>query len=272
MSTFDQLMPTPLEYPVFPGLLPDAGVEQHRYRATFASTWDDLDAILRLRFDVFNGEMGEGLSRSLESRRDFDEFDPVFHHLMVVDRPGASVVGTYRMQTSGMAYCHRGFYSDAEFDLGAMPKHILDNAVEIGRTCVAREHRNSLVLLLLWKGLARYLAQTGCRYMFGCCSIPSQDPEYGLAALRQFEERGHMHPDFRIQPRPGRHCETARPEDAWPAVTLPPLFRLYFRYGAKVCGPPALDREFKSIDFLLLFDMASLDVDAQQRFFDGQPQ
>jgi putative hemolysin len=28
--------------------------------------------------------------------------------------------------------------------------------------------------------------------------------------------------------------------------------------GAKICGPPAIDPEFKTIDFLTLMDLASL--------------
>jgi putative hemolysin len=264
-------MPAHLEYPVFPALLPAAGVDQHRYRATFASTRDELDAILQLRYEVFNTEMGEGLDASRDTRRDFDEFDPVFHHLMVIDRPEAAVVGTYRMQTSAMASRHRGFYSDAEFDLSALPRHVLDSAVEVGRTCVAPAHRNTVVMLLLWKGLARYLASTGTRYLFGCCSIPSQHPEHGRHAMRLFERGGHLHPDVVVHPRPGWECDGEGPADGG-ELTLPPLFRLYLRYGAKVCGPPALDRQFKTIDFLLLLDIAQLAGDARARLFDGRPQ
>lgn len=267
MSPLDQLLPAHHAYPVFPSLLPPACVEQHRYRVTFANTRDDLDAVLRLRYDVFNQELGEGLDVSCRTQRDFDEFDPVFHHLMVVDRPDASVVGTYRMQTSHMALRHRGFYSDGEFDLSAMPPHILENAVEVGRTCIARQHRNTVVLLLLWRGLARYLSQTGTRYLFGCCSLPTQDPADGVAAFRYFERTGHLHSAIRVQPRPGWVCGAEGLAHERTDVNLPPLFRLYLRYGAKVCGPPALDRHFKTTDFLLLLDLASLHRDARRRLF-----
>jgi putative hemolysin len=36
--------------------------------------------------------------------------------------------------------------------------------------------------------------------------------------------------------------------------------------GAKICGPPALDRQFKTIDFLTLLDLRALPVGVRQRF------
>jgi putative hemolysin len=32
----------------------------------------------------------------------------------------------------------------------------------------------------------------------------------------------------------------------------------YLAVGAQICGPPAIDREFKTIDFLTLLDLPSL--------------
>ena len=33
-------------------------------------------------------------------------------------------------------------------------------------------------------------------------------------------------------------------------TAIPKLLRAYLAVGAKICGPPALDRQFKTIDFL----------------------
>jgi putative hemolysin len=257
-------------YPVFPALLPPREIVQHRYSAAFATRPDHLDAVLRLRFEVFNLEMGEGLGPSFETCRDTDEFDPVFHHLMVVDHPHSAVVGTYRMQTSTMAARHRGFYSDGEFDLSAIPASVRENAVEVGRTCIARAHRNSVVFLLLWKGLAGYLSRSGTRYLFGCCSLPTTNPAHGLAAMRYFERSGHVHPSLWAMPRPGWICDAPGESRDAAEFALPPLFRLYLRYGARVCSPPAMDRHFKTIDFLLLLDLNGLRDQTRRRFFDDQ--
>jgi putative hemolysin len=42
---------------------------------------------------------------------------------------------------------------------------------------------------------------------------------------------------------------------------------IYRRYGGKVCGPPAIDRRFKTIDFLVLLDVAALSTRARRSFF-----
>lgn len=34
--------------------------------------------------------------------------------------------------------------------------------------------------------------------------------------------------------------------------------RAYLSFGAKICSEPAIDREFKTIDFLAIFDFESL--------------
>jgi len=47
------------------------------------------------------------------------------------------------------------------------------------------------------------------------------------------------------------------------AEAVPHLLRL----GAKVCSEPAIDRAFKTIDFLVLFDLFEMDRQMQQMFF-----
>jgi putative hemolysin len=47
------------------------------------------------------------------------------------------------------------------------------------------------------------------------------------------------------------------------------LLRAYLTLGAKICGPPALDRQFKTIDFLTLVDLVKMPALARQRFFGG---
>ena len=51
-------------YPGRPELLPDFEAEAGRYVVRFARTPEELDAALRLRFEVFNLELSEGLASS----------------------------------------------------------------------------------------------------------------------------------------------------------------------------------------------------------------
>jgi putative hemolysin len=43
------------------------------------------------------------------------------------------------------------------------------------------------------------------------------------------------------------------------------LLAAYLALGAGICGPPAIDREFKTIDFLTLVDLHSPTMQALQR-------
>src|SRR5919112_234562 len=187
-------------YPVRPELLPEFEAEAGRYAVRFARTPDELDAVLRLRFEVFNLELGEGLDSSFLTRRDEDEFDTTSHHLLVVERAGGRAVGTYRLRALEVDVESRGFYSAGEFNLSCLPPQVAGESVEIGRACIAREHRNTQVLFLLWRGLAAYLGHNRKRYFFGCCSLPATDPRAGARALRLLEREGHMHPAFYVPP------------------------------------------------------------------------
>jgi putative hemolysin len=244
---------------------PRAEIGDSKYAVRFAETAAEVDAVLKLRFDVFNLELGEGLESSFLTGRDEDGFDGSCHHLMVVERASGDVVGTYRLQTGVMAAEARGFYSAGEFDLSHLPAAVLADAVEVGRACIARAHRNTRVLFLLWKGLAAYLAHHRKRYFFGCCSLPSQDAREAQRVSRFLERGGHMHPGLAVPPRPGFECDEADADDAPPRI--PPLFGIYLRYGAKVCSPPAIDRAFGTTDFFILFDADAMDRRTHRMFF-----
>jgi putative hemolysin len=256
-------------YPIFADSIPQKELREGRYNVRFASSRKELDAVLKLRFEVFNLELGEGLDSSFLTGRDIDEYDATCHHLIVEDSETNQIVGTYRMQTGEMAVAGRGFYSSTEFDLSHFPAGLLADSVELGRACVERNHRNAHVLLLLWKGLARYVAHNQKRYLFGCCSLTSQDSSEGLQVMELLERDGNLHEHLCVHPRPGFECTAG--EDRAVArdrsVSLPKLFRIYMHYGAKVCGAPAIDRRFKTIDFLVLFDVFEMDPQTRMMFF-----
>lgn len=257
-----------LPYPSFPHLLPVEELAAGRYVVRFARSVEDLDAIERLRFEIFNLELGEGLDSAYATGRDHDELDPHFHHLLIACQTTGEVVGTYRLQTSEMARSRQGFYSAGEFELGGLPRDFIENAVEVGRACVAKDHRNGRVLNLLWRGLALYLLHNAKRYIFGCCSLTSQDVAVGQATMAFLEREGCLHPTLLAPPLAGMGCADADPDAVIAAtVSIPPLFQSYLQLGAKVFGPPAIDRQFKTIDFLVALDVASLDEHSYRFFF-----
>lgn len=255
------------DYPRQAAGLPPMVLDRGEYRLHFAATPGELDEILRLRYDVYNLEMGEGLDESARTGRDADAFDAQCHHLLVRHKDSGECVGTYRLQTAGMARAGCGFYIDQEFRVGDLPAAIREEAVEVGRACIGRAHRNGQVLHLLWKGLANYLLWNNKRYLFGACSLASQDPVDGLVLYRELSASGHLHPEIRVEPRPEWECRVqgALPLNA-EVPEIPRLLQGYLNLGGSVCGEPALDRAFKTIDYLVLLDVESMPAGLFRRF------
>ena len=234
-----------------------------RYTVSLAQHAGDLVAAQRLRYSVFNLELREGLPGSVANGLDVDEFDDVCDHLIVRERETDSVVGTYRMQTGETAVAHRGYYCDREFDLCPM-ESLRGSILELGRACIAREHRNQVVLGLLWKGIANHARRSGARYLIGCSSLSSQDESAGLALYRGLALRYLVTPAWRTRPKPGWTCTDDGVNRT--AIALPRLMASYLALGARICGEPAIDREFRTIDFLTLLDLEEMPARVVHKF------
>ena len=129
---------------------------------------------------------------------------------------------------------------------------------------MAKAHRNLSVLQLLWRGIAFYARTHGARFLIGRSSIHSQDPQVG-AALYSSLVRTHLAPvELRTRPLSGAVCPLDTLAEHPPE--LPKLLEAYLALGARICGPPALDREFKTIDFLTLLDLKTLHPHIAEKF------
>lgn len=227
-----------------------------RYVAGFANSAKCVEAAQRLRFQVFNIELEEGLASSMETGLDADRYDKQMTHLVLMDQKTGHIVGTYRMQAAGEGMRDGGIYSGEEYDLGPMAAY-LDEAVEVGRACLAVDHRNFRAMIAMWLGIGAFMNAHGMRYVFGCCSLTTQDPDDGWRALKTLREGKCLHPDLWLRPWPARSCgspERERDPKLGPALKLPKLFRTYLKLGALVVSEPAIDREFGTVDFLILMD------------------
>jgi putative hemolysin len=243
----------------------DIRLEAGEYVARLALTELERAAAYRLRFVVFNLEMNEGLESAYADGYDKDHFDDVCDHMIVQDRTTGAIVGTYRMQMGDVAGQYFGYYSEQEFCFApyeSMRKQI----VELGRACIHREHRSPEVLHLLWRGIARYALVNGGRYMMGCCSLTSQDAEEGHAVFESLRSC-MVEPELLTKATPAFALPKAN--TAMPAARAPKLLRAYLTIGAKICSEPAIDRDFKTIDFLTLLDLQSLHPRVAKRFLEG---
>lgn len=261
--------------------------EAGRYRLRLAETVEDRNAACRLRFKVFNIELGEGLEISYETGLDQDRFDTVCEHLLVEDKSSRRIVGTYRMQSGTTAGHNLGYYSEQEFSF-ATYEPLRAEILELGRASIDREHRTPEVLTLLWRGIAQYANDMGLRYLIGCSSLNSNDPAEGWQMYRQLESY-RVPPEFETAPSQEYACPieqqgadaqtlpcTRDRSFARPAaetlssnahlVQVPKLLKTYLAIGARIAAPPAWDREFRTIDFLTLLDLRLLSSAARNRF------
>lgn len=242
------------------------GVENALYRVGIAVTPRALRRCQRLRFRVFNEELHEGLLASWATGRDADPFDAQMMHLVLMDRGDGQVVGTYRLQTREQAAAAgaHGFYSATQYRLEEL-EPLLPLAVEAGRACVLEGHRSFSSVMLLWKGIQAVMDGLGRRYLFGCCSITTLDPDDGWRALRTIRAGGALHPMYSLPALESYRCgETAREFDPTleGALKLPKLFAAYLRLGAQVISEPAVDRAFGTVDFLILLDRQRVTMSA----------
>lgn len=231
------------------------------YVIGLANDIEQLRAAQALRYAVFNLELNEGLASAHATGLDADKFDLVCDHLIVTDKQTGEVVGTYRLQTGTSAANHFGYYSEQEFDFSPY-ETIRGEMIELGRACVHKSHRNLSVLSLLWGGIARYARERGGRYLVGCSSLTSQDAAEGAAVYRQFESRYLASESLRTLPLPEVACPLDRISEH--AAKPPKLLSTYLSLGSKIAGPPAIDREFGTIDFLTLFDIHDLTARSRQ--------
>ncbi|QIR37035.1 GNAT family N-acetyltransferase [Tolypothrix sp. PCC 7910] len=236
-----------------PSLFKDFPILQSQnYILKLASTEEELESIFRLRFEVFNLELNLGFSSSSLNQMDRDRFDSVCHHLMLVSKLTGKTIGTYRMQTYTMASKGLGFDAADIFNLNGIPNRVLQMSVEVGRACIAKQYRNSQSLLLLWEGLANYLILSGCKYFFGCASLLTQNSWQATCAYHYFQRHNLMHPSILVYPNLQYSLEIHPNCPDSCNINIPNILQAYLSIGAKICSLPAIDRQFKTIDFLTI--------------------
>ena len=245
-----------------------------RYRLRLAQGIEDREAACRLRFKVFNIELGEGLKRSYETGIDTDHFDVFCEHLLVEDKTDGRVVGTYRMQSGSTAAMNLGYYSEQEFEF-APYEPLRRDLLELGRASIDSDHRTPEVLTLLWRGIAQYANEMGLRYLVGCSSLNSKEPAEGWQMYGELG-RYRVSPEFETVPTSAYECPSEQerldtqissdPQNSGMPTKVPKLLKTYLTIGARICAPPAWDREFGTIDFLTLLDLKMLSSAARNRF------
>jgi len=246
-----------------------------------AETEHEVEQAQRLRYTVFYEEMSAIPSPQMrEAGRDFDKYDDVCDHLLVVDRESHDedgqplVVATYRLTRKKDAMRAGGFYTTSEYDIAPMLKGLPDDTefLELGRSCVLKSYRaRPGAMQLLWKGLMAYVARFNIDLMFGCASLAGTDPG-ALALPLSYLLHFHAMPEnLRVKARGELFVDMNRiPQAAIDSReglrSLPPLLKGYVRAGCCIGDGAVVDRQFGTTDVFIYFPLSGIDARYKSRF------
>jgi putative hemolysin len=231
------------------------------FEVRLAKDTAEIDAAQALRYRVFYEEMKARPTAEIAAkRRDFDSFDKVCDHLLVLDRRRGEgpegIVGTYRLIRRSAAAKMGRFYSSAEYDIQPMidyPGEVL----ELGRSCIEKDARNTATMQMLWRGIALYAFHYNIQVMFGCASFPGTDPSQHALPLSYLYHHHLAPPEIRVRALASRcvKMDVLAPGtyDARKAMArVPPLIKGYLRLGGFVGDGAVIDPEFNTTDVFII--------------------
>jgi putative hemolysin len=252
-----------------------------------------LDELGRLREITFRAA-GEGTGRSA----DLDHFDAYYWHLLLWNKGKQELAGAYRVgNTDEIIRKHgiKGLYTNTVFRYDEQLFLKIGSALELGRSFVRLEYQRQYApLLLLWKGIARFVAaRPETPVLFGAVSISNEYSSLSREMIvRYFEQRSVKDEDGRefaglVQARTpfraprlrrwdcGAICSALRDLDelAEPISDveedgkgLPILLRQYANVGGRLVGFN-LDRKFSDVvDGLMIVDLRQTDPSVLERY------
>jgi len=242
----------------------------------------------RLREIAFRGA-GEGTGRSI----DLDRFDQHYLHLVLWDRSGQRVVGSYRLGPTPdilPRYGIGGLYTSTLFRYGRELFGEIGPAVELGRSFIRPECQKQFApLFLLWKAIARYVAgRPACARLFGGVSISNAYHPISRHLIVKFLEarraervarlvtpRTPYQPDGRVLRRTGILSSVPEGIDELSGLIaglerdgkgLPILLKQYLKAGGRVLGFN-VDRGFShALDALVMVDLRVAPVSMMERY------
>lgn len=259
------------------------------YAARAAEMPHLLDELGRLREVTFRSA-GEGTGKSV----DIDPFDGYYWHLLLWSKEKQELVGAYRAgNTDTIIRSHgiKGLYTHTVFRYDERLFLKIGSALELGRSFVRLEYQRQYApLLLLWKGIARFVAlHPETPVLFGAVSISNEYSRLSREMIvryfearddgREFADLIHPRSPFRLPKLRRWDCralcgalhnldELAEPiadleEDG---KGLPILIKQYDKLGGKLVGFN-LDRKFSDVvDGLVIVDLRQTDPAVLERY------
>ncbi len=242
----------------------DLCLEKQNFTVKTASNTEEVMKAIELRSTVFLEELDNANAGSL----DIDEYDILSDHLLLIDKIKDRVIGTYRFNSNLFS---NSFYSENEFDIF----NILITPgikLELGRACIHKEYRGGMTLSLLWTGMLAYAKKIGADYLFGCSSFHIPEKLFAVQLYKLLMEKYRCDERMTVFPNERYKIEdldlyllqienSAKKEYLLSQRFIPGLVKGYISAGAKICGEPVYDPEFRCYDFFTVLDLKKLNQD-----------
>ncbi len=239
--------------------------DANRFEVRLAKNDADIRAAQQLRYRVFVEEMGADVSPEDHAEKiEQDRFDPYFDHLLLIDKSiepdafGNHVVGVYRLMRDAAARNGVGFYGAGEYDLSKLETSPR-KCVELGRSCIAKEHRGGVGIHLLWDGLGDYVISNNIEIMFGVASFHGADIAPLKNALAYLHHSYLAPDDLRVKVLEKHYISlnqmpVEQIDRKLALREIPSLIKAYLRLGGFVGDGAFVDHEFNTVDVCLIMD------------------
>jgi len=261
------------------------------YVAEASDTRCLMQELGRLRELTFRAS-GEGTGLA----SDLDDFDRHYQHVLLWSKRNAELAGSYRIGRTDRIlpqFGVSGLYTSRLFHYDVRLFKTLAPALELGRSFVRPEYQRQYApLLMLWKGIGRYLAgNPELAVLFGAVSISNRYNRISRELIvRFFSEREHQHEWSRwVRPRrpfragwgpfdfEGSRALCRRFQDVEELADpisdletdgkgLPVLLRQYAKIGGRILSFN-VDRKFSDVlDGLIMVDLRQVEPRALERY------
>jgi len=253
-------------------------IKVREYEVRLTRNKEERRQVRQLRYRVFVEEEGASATEEQKNlREEYDSFDRFADYMGVFHN--GRIVGTYRIIDRDAAEKMDGFYTETEFDLKKIKK-VRGNIAEMSRACVDIEYReDSLVMRMLWMGLANYILKNKIVVLFGVASWVGKKPAESAQAI-SYLYYNHLAPlSLRVPVLTENFAEGVNPklskmnilpkqfvDEETAKKQMPALIKGYLRLGATFGKGVFIDAPFNTYDVFVILQTKNIAAAYQKRF------
>lgn len=247
-----------------------------------ASTKQELDDALRVRWEVFSQEKGYVKEETFRVSREVDVLDTLESTVHIVAYVSDRPVGTARLLLANPRIAREnellfGIDLDLKFDLSPLHRSGILIA-ETTRVCVLHEYRRAGVFDVIYAALRRESLARGVTHWVASANTETDDLDDARIAHRVAGRMGLLSDKWAVVPR------HSGPSSQSPRISLysteereraargdllglrfPATLRLYARKGARFIGGPIFDPKFRMCSMPLVLELISEQVRSELR-------